>query len=392
MIASSSLWSITGNLTAPFYALYVLELGGDYAMIGKILGISALIKIIPVFLGGYLTDRVGRKRIFYMLSYLLACVSLIRAFAPDYRFLMMASVLEALFFGIRGPSMNSIIADSTTPKTRSLSYAVWMVGPTLVGVLSPSFFGAVVDLYGMRTAMRWGYISIFVAGVISSYIRQRYLSETLSKKKEVKVDLDELRQIFSGFGETVRSISRQGLTFISIDLIFTLALGLGDPYYVTYATDSLELSNSQWGTIMTLVLIIHSAVNLLVAGPSDDKGRVMFVLASMITWPITYFLFINTGNYLQIMLARIGITVSAAVGQPAWHALFVDYCPKEHRGRYNAMLEIAWSIIYGGGNWLGGVLYQNVGLKAPFQVAIAIMVLGAVAAVLFLREPTVKAE
>ena len=366
MIASSSLWSITGNLTAPFYALYVLELGGDYAMIGKILGVSALLKIIPVFLGGYLTDRIGRKRILYTLTYLLACVSLIRAFAPDYRFLMMATVLEALFFGIRGPSMNYIIADSTTPETRSLSYAVWMVGPALVGLLSPSFFGSVVDQYGMRTAMRWGYISIFVAGVISSYIRQRYISETLSEKKEVKADLNELRQMFSGFGETVRSISRQGLTFISIDFIFTLALGLGDPYYVTYATDSLELSNSQWGTIMTLVMIIHSAVNLLVAGPSDDHGRVKFVLASMITWPITYFLFINTESYLQIMLARIAITISAAVGQPAWHALFVDYCPKEHRGRYNAMLEIAWSILYGGGNWLGGVIYQNVGLKAPF--------------------------
>ena len=392
MITSSSLWSITGNLTAPFYALYVLELGGNYAMIGKILGVSALIKIIPVFLGGYLTDRIGRKRILYTLTYLLACVSLIRAFAPDYRFLMMASVLEALFFGIRGPSMSSIIADSTTPETRSLSYAVWMVGPTLVGVLSPSFFGIVVDLYGMRTAMRWGYISIFVAGVISSYIRQRYISETLSEKKPVKADLDELRQMFSGFGDTVRSFSRQGLTFISIDFIFTLALGLGDPYYVTYATDSLELSNSQWGTIMTLVLIVNSAVNLLVAGPSDEQGRVKFVLASMVTWPITYFLFINTGSYLQIMLARIAITVSAAVGQPAWHALFVDYCPKEHRGRYNAMLEIAWSILYGGGNWLGGVLYQNVGLKAPFQMAIAIMAVGAIAAVLFLREPAFKAE
>lgn len=131
---------------------------------------------------------------------------------------------------------------------------------------------------------------------------------------------------------------------------------------------------------------------LLVAGPSDDQGRVKFVLASMVTWPITYFLFISTGSYLQIMLARIAITVSAAMGQPAWHALFVDYCPKEHRGRYNAMLEVAWSILYGGGNWLGGVLYQNVGLKAPFQVAIAIMAVGAVAAVLFLREPAVKAE
>ena len=61
MIASTALWTITTNLTGPFYALYVVELGGDTAMIGKILGVSALIKIIPILLGGYLTDRLGRK-------------------------------------------------------------------------------------------------------------------------------------------------------------------------------------------------------------------------------------------------------------------------------------------------------------------------------------------
>ena len=181
MIASTSLWSLTGNLTMPFYALYVLELGGDYAMIGKILGVSALIKIVPLLIGGYLTDRVGRKRILYTFTYLLASVSLIRAFAPDYRFLLMASVLEALFMGIRGPSMNSIIADSTNPDNRSLSFALWTVIPSMVGVLSPSIFGVVVDNYGIRTAMMWGYITIFVFGSISAFIRQRYVKETLAE-------------------------------------------------------------------------------------------------------------------------------------------------------------------------------------------------------------------
>ena len=103
-------------------------------------------------------------------------------------------------------------------------------------------------------------------------------------------------------------------------------------------------------------------------------------------------MFINTGNYLHLLIARLAITVSAGIGNPGWHALFVDYCPKEHRGRYNAMLEIAWSILYGGGNWLGGVIYQNMGMRAPFQYSIGLMTIGAILAILFLREPEVKAE
>lgn len=392
MVASTSLWTLSGNLTSPFYALYVLELGGNYAMIGKILGVSALIKIIPLFIGGYLTDRVGRKRILYSLTYMLACIALIRAFAPDYRFLLIASVLEALLMGIRGPSMGSIVADSTTPENRSMSYALWTVIPAMVGVMSPSVFGLIVDSYGLRTAMMWGYISIFICGSISAYIRQRYITETFTDYKEVKADMAAVKELVSGFGDTIRSLSRGAIIFLSLDALFTLSLGMIDPYLVTFAKDNLALTATQWGTVVSVGTLVNCVVNLMVAAPSDDQGRVKFVLTSMIGFPVTYYLFINTGSYLQLMLARTLVTIASGIGQPGWHALFQDYCPKEHRGRFNAMLEIMWSVLYGGGNWLGGVMYQGIGLLAPFQWSIGMMSIGAIIAVFLLREPEIKAE
>ena len=390
MVGSSALWYISGNLTAPFYALYVLELGGNYAMIGKILGVAALVKIIPILLGGYLTDQIGRKQILYTMTYLLACIALIRAFAPDYRFLILAAVLEALFMGFRGPAMSSLISDSTTPENRSLSYALWMVGPNLVGVVSPSIFGIVMDHYGLRVAMRWGYVTVFAFGAISAYLRQRYLQETLEELEQKPPETNRIIDLFSNFKETILSLNRQAGVFITLDLIFTLALGLAEPYFVTYATDSLDVSGTQWGFIMSLVTLVHCFALLAVASPSDENGRVRFVQASMVSWPISYLLFLSSGNYLQLMLTRIGITLAAAVGQPAWHALFTDYCPKEHRGRYHALLEIVWSLLYGGGNYLGGIIYQNLGIRAPFQIAMVMMGIGGFASIFVLKEPEHK--
>ena len=389
MVASSALWYISGNLTAPFYALYVLELGGDYAMIGKILGVAALVKIIPIVLGGYLTDQIGRKQILYTMTYLLACVALIRAFAPDYRFLILAAVLEALFMGFRGPALSSIISDSTTPENRSLSYALWMVGPNLVGVVSPSIFGIIMDHYGLRVAMRWGYITVFAFGAVSAYLRQKYIKETLVAENKPP-ETSRINELFGDFKETILSLNRQAGIFIALDLVFTLSLGLAEPYFVTYATDSLSISGTQWGFIMSMVTLIHCFALLIVASPSDENGRVRFVQASMLSWPISYLLFLSSGNYLQLMLTRIGVTLAAAVGQPAWHALFTDYCPKEHRGRYHAMLEIVWSLLYGGGNYLGGLVYQNMGIKAPFQIALIMMGIAGFASLFVLKEPEFK--
>jgi MFS family permease len=392
MVVSSALWSISGNLTAPFYALYVLELGGDYAMIGEILGTAALVKMVPNLLGGYLTDKLGRKQILFTMTYLLACVALIRAFAPDYRFLIVAAVLEALIMGLRQPSMSSLISDSTTPENRSLSYALWIVGQNLAGVLSPSVFGYIMDQYGLRVAMKWGYITIFALGALSAYMRQRCIKETLAKTQEVSLGMQRLSELLTDFKTTLYSLKRQAINFIALDAIYTLALGLAEPYFVTYATDALHITGSQWGLIMSLVILVYSISMLAVASPSDNMGRVRFVKASMISWPIAYLLFISSGNYLQLMATRICVTLAAAVGQPAWTALFADYCPKEHRGRYYAMLETMWGLLYGGSNYLGGVFYQSMGIKAPFQMAIAMMAVGGILSLLFLKEPQFKEQ
>jgi len=392
MIVTTGLWTLAGNLTTPFLALYVLELGGSYVNIGEIFALSAVIKVIPGFLGGYLADKMGRKKIVYTMSYMIASLALVRAFAPDYRWLMLAAVLDAVFMGFREPSMSSIIGDSTDPENRAMGYAVLMVGPQLVGILSPSIIGVMMDRHGVRTAMMWGYLIVFALATLASLIRQRHLEETLATKREVALSTGSLRDMVSDFRDTVNSLSKPFKAFLLTDFIFTFALGLGDPYYVIYATEGAKLSASQWGFIMSLVLLVHCVTLLLVASPSDEHGRVRFVLASMISWPITYVLYVYTESFLAVLVVRIAITLSAAVGQPSWNALFVDFCPKEHRGRFNALTTVVWSLLYGGGNYLGGVLFQNHGVGTPFLVAAAFMSVGAVIAVFTLKEPEKREE
>jgi MFS family permease len=299
----------------------------------------------------------------------------------------MAAVLEAVFMGFRQPSISSIIGDSTEPDSRAMGYALMMVGPQLVGILSPSIIGVLMDKHGVRTAMMCGYIAVFSLGGIAAFVRQRRLEETLMVSEPVTLSAGSLGDIVENFRETVDSLSGQFKAFLLADFVFTLALGLGDPYYVTYATEGVKLSSSQWGFITSLVLLAHCATLILVAGPSDTVGRVKFVLASMISWPVTYILYTYTDGFLAVMVVRIAITLSAAVGHPAWSALFVDFCPREHRGRFNALTTVAWSMLYGGGNYLGGVLVQNHGVGAPFRVAAAFMAVGAVIAVFTLKEP-----
>ena len=65
----------------------------------------------------------------------------------------------------------------------------------------------------------------------------------------------------------------------------------------------------------------------------------------------------------------------------------MDYAPKAHRGRFNAVLNVMRPLLWSGGAILGGYLYQVYSSRATFMVGIGALTVGAVASLLFLREP-----
>ena len=52
MMISSGLWRLGGRMTWPFWALYVLQLGGSAFHIGLIAAVSSVFSLIPAFFGG----------------------------------------------------------------------------------------------------------------------------------------------------------------------------------------------------------------------------------------------------------------------------------------------------------------------------------------------------
>lgn len=167
------MWNIGNAMSWPFYALYVLELGGRHVDIGLTFALGTVTRIVPSLFGGYLADALGRKKILYTVSFLTAVNQLIFAFAPDYRYIYVAFALDSLFGGFRDPAFISIMADSTTPENRALSLALRQVVPSLFGIISPYTIGLVIDAKGLLPAMRLAYSFTFVMASVSSFLRYR---------------------------------------------------------------------------------------------------------------------------------------------------------------------------------------------------------------------------
>lgn len=393
ILLSSGLWNLGGQLTWPFFSLYVLALGGSYVDVGIISAVGSIIQIIPTFIGGYLTDRVGRKKMVYTMSFLLAFAELLRGIAPNYSILLVAAALGAIWNGLRDPSFESIFADSTNPENRAYGYALWMVVPTLFGVLSPYIIGIFMDRYGVIVAQRWAYYTLFGLAVVASFLRYRFLEETLTAENTKQVDLrNAMHDILSDFRFTLTYLPRQLWIFLTCDLFFTFSWAICDPYFVTYATEVVQLSSTQWGMVMTLVTIINILVRVPIARASDKYGRLKFMFPAMFMWAATFLVYVYTRNFAEVLIVRGVLALSSCIGDPAWLALFADYSPHEHRGRFNAIKSVAWSITWGFGNLVGGFLYQSFSKQYPFLIGAAIQFITGFAALKLIKEPNKREE
>ncbi len=401
MMISAGLWTLTGQLVWPFQAVYVLRLGGSYFHIGLIASIGSVVSIVPTIFGGHLADTIGRKKIIYSMSFLLALNALLFAFAPDWKWLIVASIINSLASGVRQPAFNALIADSTREENRAQSYALWSIIPPLFGFASPYLMGVYMDKHGALTVIRMGYVALFTGSSIASIIRYRFLEETLIEPEALAQDLRKIsRNVVKGLADTLRELSKPLWILGLMGLFFGFGAAVGGPFWVIYATeDVIHLSLTQWGLIMTINVLTSTIISIPLAKIADHKGRVKLLIPCVVFTPLAIIGFIYSRHFIQTALVSIIVTTLGSMGMTSGQALFADLSEGRFRARINALWSVVGtmqafsvgaspgSLLGASGNLTGGWMYENLGNTTPLFLQSGMVGLTAITALVYLREP-----
>lgn len=400
MMVSSGIWTFAGQLVTPFQSLYIIHLGGSYFHIGLIASIASISAIIPTLLGGQLADTYGRKKMLYSMSFILSLNSLVFSFARNVQWLIVASILNSLAGGFRQPAFSSIIDDSTDVENRAQSYAFWSIVPPLFGLASPYFMGMYMDKRGVVEAIRVGYVILFAASFIASFLRYLYIEETLKGEKAYKLSLNGLAsQTVNGASETVRTLSRPLKILGLMGLFFGFGAAVGSPFWVVYATeDIIKLSLSEWGFITAANTLVGAVISIPLAMVADRYGKLCLLIPAIFITPLAVLGFTLSRSFFEVFIVTVIVTLLGSVGMSSGQALFTDLTEPHHRGRVNALWSIAGtmrsfqvgvapgSLMGAFGGLLGGYLYENVGGPAPLYIQSIMVGLTAMAGVFLVRE------
>lgn len=119
----------------------------------------------------------------------------------------------------------------------------------------------------------------------------------------------------------------------------------------------LGLSDTQLGMLTGLTFaLFYVTLGIPIARLADKGNRRNIVAASLAIWSLMTALSGFAANFIQLLLARVGVGVGEAGGSPPAHSMISDYFPPEQRATalsiYSIGIYIGILIGYLAGGWI----------------------------------------
>jgi MFS family permease len=139
------------GLTSQYGAMYTVGLGADSVQLGSLSSVGGAIGALISAPVGWLMDRHGIKRLFLLAIVFAAGGSLFYALAPDWRFLVVATILASVAASLSNTGCRVICADSVQSQDRVTTQNVCSTLAALAGLISPLVGAYLVTVFGGMT-------------------------------------------------------------------------------------------------------------------------------------------------------------------------------------------------------------------------------------------------
>jgi DHA1 family bicyclomycin/chloramphenicol resistance-like MFS transporter len=285
----------------PFVPLYLQALNANIPEIGIVyVGLAVATNLVTIP-GGILADKIGRKTVIVLGNAIGFGSFFVLLLINDWTEALLVLFLATLFSQLVQPAYSSTVAESVEVKNRSNAFGTFYVLVT-IGLAFGSIVGGYLPNPGKFQLNIW---VIAVVGIAAAFSRGLFLKETLPR--EARADRNAPAKRFF----LVR-LSRNIWLILLAWLLYNFFSGLGQPLYAIFATDQLQLSQSEFA-VMIGVSYLASMFGAFGAGKVSRRFGVRnmmistVVLAGMFLIPWIYapnaflaiILFAISGFFLQ---------------------------------------------------------------------------------------------
>ncbi len=319
--------------------------------------------------GGYLTDKIGRRKTIALSMFSSAVSMLLLSQAESLPAMMMLTALTGLTTELYRPASTALLADVVTPEQRITAFAA------LRWALNAGFaFGPATAGFLAGYSFKWLFIGDAITSAMFGLVAWFLLPHGLrADGKSAK--WSAAWRVMRGD----RRFHKLLLAQFAIALIF-LQMSSTFSLHVT----SAGISKATYGLLMSLNGVMIILLELPLTMRTRRLPQRATIAVGYLLIGFGFMLNVWALNLPALMLVVIIFTIGEMIAMPLASALIVDGVPPELRGRYMGMYGLVWALALTVGPSTGVRLHAG----SPGLLWGACAVLGGIAAasVLWTRE------
>lgn len=363
---ASFLNDLGGDIIEPFWPAFVTQvLGAPMTVLGSLDGMGEAIATLIKLPAGYLTDRVGRKKPFVWLGYLLPAWARVGyAFSYSVSSLFPFKVLDRAG-KLRDPPRDALVAEKTRRKDRGKAFGFLVAADKFGATLGPL---VAIVLFALLS-----YRFLFLIASIPSVIGALLIVWLV---KEGKRKTHPTRKI-------LQNLSKELKMFISVSVLLALA-SFSISFMIRYANEiGLSLLS------LPLVYLIYNLTASLISVPSgklsDVIGRKSTLMLSYLLYSITMlgFATINWSSVIYLLFLLYGLHYG--ILKTTQNAFVSDLSSPDVRSTAIGVFQTVFALCLFPASVIAGLLWDLIGPTAPFYYGFVFSILGLVSLKIFIK-------
>lgn len=340
-----------GNFIYPFFALFVTaRFGVGLTQVGLMLGTMSAGGIVGGLLGGWMTDRFGRKNLMLFGLLVSGLFSVTIIFIKNFSTLFLAAAIIGVLGNMSGPARQAMMVDILPENKRASGFGVMRVVFNLTVAIGPLIGGLVAD-----RSFNLLFIGDAITSAITFFILLKFLPET--KPSKVEKPEEDNKPDIKGYSTVLRD-KNYVLLLIFIMLSFAVLMQMLSTLSV-YMRDVHGFPNKYYGYILSLNAVMVVALQFWVSRKSEKYPPLIAMAIGSVFATIGYSLFGFVKGIWLFALAMAILTFGEMVLDPMSQSIAARFAPEDQRGRYMAALGFSISIPNLATPYLAGLMIDN---------------------------------
>ncbi len=341
-----------------------LQLTGNPAWVGVIIGLPAIIALGPTFIGGILADRFAKPRLLITTRVALGAVALFLALLAAREGLSIWYLFGLIVAGrsitaLGFPAESTLVAEVTTEDELTSANAARNVVSETTEIAGAGLSGVVLAVAGPAAAFTVIGIIYLLSAAAMLFVKS--VAPSTGDEEESSLGYKEALSYLRG-----SPLLQLLFILVFVDL-FTVAVF---PLLPIYADEVLGVGGAGFGLLMAGLSIggVAAGVTLVKAGNSLSAPKAIVI--GNVGWGVGMAGIAVSEKLVLTFVIVILMGAFSALAGVAWSSLALKAMPAEMRGRLFSIFNVAFQAFFVGA-LITGFIAAAIGIEAAMWIGAA---------------------